>query len=200
LEIPKEVQSGIVETVQRSLKNRSSKSRKKSSNKGASDDLETFAQGLRSELLPYYSPLLGGLDDASSSTSVFDTDEIVACFNGNERRSTKGKKDAVNPQQNLEVWAANAFRLVQKAVKVYNMLDVAGKGCIVPEDVHRAIGELQITGNVSSTVSRKESATTFDDVLAMMAEFASGTAALSDETEVVLSCHDIIRIARLVNL
>jgi hypothetical protein len=198
LDIPKEVQSGIVETVQRSLKNRSSKSRKKSSNKGASDDLETFAQGLRSELLPYYSSLLGRLYDATSSASVFDTDEIVACFSGNERRSTK--KDAVSPQQNLEVWAANTFRLVQKAVKVYNMLDVAGKGCIVPEDVHRAIGELQIAGNVRSTVSRKESATTFDDVLAMMAEFASGTAALSDETEVVLSCHDIIRIARLVNL
>jgi hypothetical protein len=193
-DIPTEVQSGIVETIQRALKNRSSKSRKKSS--GTRDDLETFAHGLRLELLPFYSQSLSDLDDPS----LFDTDEIVACFSGNERRSGKGVKAAMNPQQNLELWAASTFRLIQKAVKVYRMLDVTGKGCVVPEDVYRAINELQVVGNVSSVVSRKDSATTFDDVLAMMAEFASCPASFTDETEVVLSCHDIIRIARLVNL
>lgn len=200
MDIPKEVKSGIVIAIQQALSSRSSKSRKKSSKKGTSDDLETFAQGLCLELLPFYSQLIIVTDDASVSEAVFDTDEIVACFSGNGRRPSKGSKGAVDPQQNLELWAANTFRRVQKAVKVYTMIDVAGKGCIVPEDVHRAIGELQITGNVSSTVSRKESATTFDDVLAMMAEFANGAASLNDGSEVLLSVRDIIRIARIVKL
>lgn len=200
MDIPKEVQSDIVETIRQALKNRSTKPRKKSGNKGTCNDLQTFAQSLCSELLPFYRHSHCGADDASLSAAIFDTNEILACFSGIERRSAKGIKDVLNPQQKLEIWAANNFRLVQKAVRVYSMLDVAGKGCIVPEDVYRTIGELQITGNVSGTVSRKESATTFDDVLEIMAEFSSNAAILTDETEVLLSCYDIIRIARLINL
>ena len=192
----------MVETIQLSLDARSSKSRKKSSKKGVSDDLEAFAQGLCIELLPFFSRCFVDVGSGTSlaSTADFDMDEIIACFNGNDGRSAKRSKVAINPKHNLELWAANTFRLLQKAVKVYNLLDPAGKGCIVPEDVLRSIGELQITGNVSSTTSRRESATSYEDVLAMMAEFTSGSASLADKGEVVLTFHDIIKIARLVNL
>jgi hypothetical protein len=212
-DIPVAVQTGIIDAIERCLTkhrdlgNRMDTTTTDNHKDVSQDQVGIFVQDFCEALAPYYTH---PTDIGDTTTTLFDTNEIMACLHtrpavdnipavsvgrSSQRHRTNHK------QQNLERWAANAYRLLQKSIKVYNLLDISGKGCIVPEDIYRTMTELNITtstGKSHTATSKTGSEPSYDDVLAMMTEFTNASS--SKNTEYTLSCEDIIRIARLVHL
>jgi hypothetical protein len=99
----------------------------------------------------------------------------------------------VKQKENITRYVADMTRLVQKAIKVYHMLDTANKGSISRDDIYRAIRELD-----STTSEAPDS--NYDYIVSMMTDFTIPRGQTEPQLMLSVNCDDIVRIAKLVNL
>jgi hypothetical protein len=123
-----------------------------------------------------------------------DTADIVACLSLPHPSTLKGRTDD-SQQQQVEMaigsLVARNYRQTVQANAVFDLLDMDGKGCVVAEDLHRAVAELW---------TRESDEGISEEQVEEMMQFAG-----TDKTDMhddmrMLSRDDIVRIARMVNL
>jgi hypothetical protein len=158
---------------------------------------------------------------STSSSSILENDEMMKCMmdpstvekDHYEPQSKKKQRSGTTSnaesdlqqqqQHNVLTYVANMYRLVQKATTVYQLLDTSNKGCVVAEDLYRAMNELNTTTTATTTSSNKkdESTVSYETVITMMTEFQQSIVTeTASEDECILTLEDIIHIAKLVNL
>jgi len=90
---------------------------------------------------------------------------------------------AVGNELKLQQLAVESYRQNAKAQQVFQLLDHVGKGCVVVQDLQRAVEELELDADDWSV----------DELQEMMSLFDTNDTGL-------LSKDDVLRIARQVNL
>lgn len=131
-------------------------------------------------------------DDCSSKKTKTD--------NANAADTVTMKK-----KQNIMRYVADMCRLVQKAVKVYEMLDTSNRGSIDKEDMYRALQELDMTPTTSETPNTQNSSDkiSYETIIDMMTEFKPihrGGAIREEQGIISVTFDDILRITKLLNL
>lgn len=131
-------------------------------------------------------------DDCSSKKTKTDT-------------ANAGDSVTMKKKQNIMRYVADMCRLVQKAVKVYEMLDTSNRGSINNEDMYRALQELDMTTATGETPSTQNSSDkiSYEMIIDMMTEFKPihrGGAIRDEQGIISVTFDDILRIAKLLNL
>ena len=134
-------------------------------------------------------------DDSDSDPKKKKTDNSNAA----EDTVTMQKK------QNIMRYVADMCRVVQKATKVYQMLDTSKRGSIDIEDMYRAIQELDLVTTTGETTNARNSSNkiSHETIIDMMTEFKSipkGFDSREEQGIISVSLDDIIRIAKQINL
>ena len=113
------------------------------------------------------------------------------------KNGTSDTEGAVTLKQKQKIirYVANMTRLIQKAIKVYRMIDTSNNGCINQEDLHRAIQELDSTPTTGETTGK----TSYEDILNMMT-YPRFNDVHGGDGNITVNCDDIVRIAKLINL
>jgi hypothetical protein len=123
-----------------------------------------------------------------------DTADIVACLALPLRSTLKGRTDDIQQQQvemAIGSLVARAYRQTVQANAVFDLLDMDGKGCVVAEDLQRAVAELW-TRESDEGISEEQ-------VEEMMQFAGTDKTGMHDDMR-MLSRDDFVRIARMVNL
>ena len=120
--------------------------------------------------------------------------------------SNAAEEDTVNmkKKQNIMSYVADMCRLVQKAIKVYEMLDASNRECIDKEDRYRALQELEMTTTTGETSNTQNSLgkISHETMINMMTKFKSiprGDVIREDEGIITVTLDDIVEIAKLIN-
>ena len=113
------------------------------------------------------------------------------------KNGTSDTEGAVTLKQKQKIirYVANMTRLIQKAIKVYRMIDTSNNGCINQDDLHRAIQELDSTPTTGETTGK----TSYEDILNMMT-YPRFNDVHGGDGNITVNCDDIVRIAKLINL
>lgn len=146
------------------------------------------------ETIPHYNP-------NEPNDEPNDDDDDVS-----EKR--RRKRSAAASASVVAPWVAQKYRQTMRAHRVFALLDAAGKGCVVGDDLHRAAFELWGSDDSNDKTNSKESTRSRPEqplpstveLMEMMQEFKPATMEEEDEEDIILSLDDIVRIARLVNL
>jgi hypothetical protein len=124
-----------------------------------------------------------------------DTADIVACLSLPPRTTLKSRRTDDSQQRKVEMaiesLVARAYRQTVQANEVFDLLDMDDKGCIVAEDLHRAVAELW---------TRESDEGISEEQVEEMMQFAGTDKAEMHDDFRMLSRDDIVRIARMVNL
>jgi hypothetical protein len=124
-----------------------------------------------------------------------DTADIVACLSLPPRSTSKRRSTDDNQQPQVEMamesLVARAYRQTVQANAVFDLLDMDGKGCVVAEDLHRAVAELW---------TRESDESISEDQVEEMMQFAGTDQIDMHDDMKILSRDDLVRIARMVNL
>ena len=110
------------------------------------------------------------------------------------KKSNPSSEDALTLKQKnvISRYVADMTRLVQKAIKVFRMLDTKKKGSVDKDDIYRAIHELDSTTTTDGAVEDLNApGNKYEYIISMMTDFTGN---------ITVYCDDIVRIAKLVNL
>lgn len=108
-------------------------------------------------------------------------------------------------QQRLQQLAVDAYRQNIKVQQVFSLLDPAGKGCIMLQDLQRAVHELELDSSSNNTNDGEDwSGTALEEMMTLFAGSASGGGMEGededDASSILLLPDDLLRIARELNL
>ena len=133
-------------------------------------------------------------------------------IDGNQTNGRKwAKKDnsnadvAIKKKESIMRYVADVCRLVQKAVKVFELLDTSKRGSIDNNDLYRALQVLDMTASTDEATDTQSSPgkISHETIVDMMTEFKPvqrGDVVREERGVITATLDDIIRIAKLINL
>jgi hypothetical protein len=136
--------------------------------------------------------------------------EVNDAGQGDEKEGgNPSTEDAVKLKQKQAImrYVADMTRLVQKAIKVFNMLNSSNNGSIDRDDIYRAIRELDSTTTGETTEDQNDPDNKYDYIFSMMTDLIpiqvprdDGSHEVQRQRSITMNCDDIVRIAKLINL
>ena len=154
-----------------------------------------LAHSLQEEIdtLIYQSP-------SSSPATILVREEMTDCLNRAETHEPKHAKPVTVLQQEYIVrYVADTYRRVQKAIRVFQLLDVSSKGYLEDEDLYRALRDLSTTWATTDGPDPFLNDDTIGDMMGIAASSRDHDDC-PDPNHITVTCDDIILMARLVNL
>jgi len=163
--------------------------KKRSKFEPRSNEVENIPPSIRSKICKIVGSF--SFDDGESSSAVAKQIEKVFCdeldiqFVSREdiQSCLDSKENTEKKHQQLKELAAKNYAQTKRALRAFELLDEAGKGCVVVEDLQR----------VANEILGEDGQTTEDDLIEMIQQF-------DQSGDGVLSKDDFIRIARQVGL
>jgi hypothetical protein len=154
-----------------------------------------LAHSLQEEIdtLIYQSP-------SSSPATILAREDMTDCLNRAETNEPKNANAVTVLQQEYIVrYVADTYRRVQKAIRVFQLLDVSSKGYLEDEDLYRALRDLSTTGATTDGPDPFLNEDTIGDMMGIAASSRDNDDC-PDPNHITVTCDDIILMARLVNL
>ena len=114
--------------------------------------------------------------------------------------------DATKPppqRRRLQQLAVEAYRQNVKVQQIMTLLDPAGKGCIVLQDLQRAVHELELdsSSNRNNNNDGEDwSETALEEMMTLFSADSNNGEEEDDASSILLTPDDLLRIAREVNL